>query len=828
VFEKKKNLWKNCFVFLLFLNSILFSKQYTGVLKRDTVFSGRVVIKGDLVVDKGVELKILPGTICYFINEGKDSFTIKKRVKDTEVDFGFGKRTSLIVKGKLIAEGESENTIEFRKIPEKGGRYYWGGIIFVENSEGTLRHVEIEDALVGIAGLDSSKINFELSKIEHCGIGMMLLDNSTVNLNGVNVTNSSTSGMELYGYSKAEVESSIFEENLGKAILLNDFSYVLLRNSRIIRNKVGIAVYDVAKVNMKDNVFKENEITSIGITEEIPEGDYTWSGVLNLDHDIVIPEGKTLIIEPGTVIYVSTRSVRDSRVLKLSGGERVDVSFRGLVDIVIKGDIWAVGEEKKPIVFTTKSKEKGYWGGIIFVGRNSKSKLKNVVIKGAKVAIYTWDASAPLIENTKIVENYMGVVACENSVPILKFCKIFKNVYGIASYDYASPSLRMSFLGSSSKVGFGTRGSSSPYLFKNEIENNEVGVGVFEHSSPKIEKNNIKKNKYGIIALDKSKPSIYENIFVKNESGINLNDYTDAVLLKNKFILNELALKYEVTSNIKMVDNFFEKNFKDKEIHGGGAFTVSGILKENELWKGEVELKGDVLVPSGVTLYIENAKLYFPDITDFDLDIARIISGKKEIITNPGLSEIIVEGKIVIKNSSFLSKKKYIKENLISGGIFIFGEGELSEVEIYNSKVGIGVLGKGVSNLNSITIFGADTGLLIGENSKVNAEGVKIIDCKKGIFLSDNATLKFKRGILSKNGEGILCLDSSYLDLRNTIISKNKKGILVKDEAIAIIDKNVFAKNYMAVEIFSIRMPEFKENKFEENVKTSNFPHLFR
>ncbi|RLD15666.1 MAG: hypothetical protein DRI22_02195, partial [Caldiserica bacterium] len=651
MFEKKKDLWKNCFILLFLLNSLLFSKQYRGVLRRDTVFSGRVVIKGDLIVKEGVVLRILPGTICYFINEEKKDFTIKKRVKDTEVDFGFGRRATLIVKGELIAEGEGNNTVEFRKIPEEEGRYYWGGIVFVKNSKGVLRHVEIKDALIGVAGLDSSKVNLELSKIKHCGIGMMLLDDTRVNLSGVNITNSSTSGIELYGNSKVMVEGSIFEENLGKAVVLNDFSYVFLRNSRIIGNKVGVAVYDVAKIDMKDNIFKDNEITSIGITKEVPEGDYTWSGVLNLDHDVVIPEGKTLIIEPGTVIYFSTRSVRDSKVLKLSGGERVEVGFRGLVDIVIKGDIWAVGEEKKPIVFTAKSKEKGYWGGIIFVGRSLKSKLKNVVIRKARVAIYTWDASSPLIENTKVVENYMGVVACENSVPILKFCKILKNVYGIASYDYASPSLRMSYLGSSSKVGFGTRGSSSPYLFKNEIKNNEVGIGVFEHSSPKIEKNSIKGNKYGIIALDQTKPSIYENVFVRNESGINLNDYVDAILLKNRFILNELALKYEVTSNVKMVDNFFKDNVKDEEIHGGKVVTTSGILKENELWRGEVELKGDVLVPSGITLYIEDAEVYFPDISDYDLDIARVISGKKEIITNPGLCEIIVEGKVIIKNS---------------------------------------------------------------------------------------------------------------------------------------------------------------------------------
>jgi len=826
---KRKILWKNGFIVLLFINfyNSLFSKEYSGYISKNTVWQDKVIVKGDVIVKKDVTLTVLPGTIVYFLNDESSSFNLNKKVKDIEINFGFGKRATLIIEGKIRAEGDNRSNIEFRKFPAKTEKYYWGGIIV--KKDGIFRHVIISDALTGIVGMEDANVNLELSKISHCGIGVMILDRAKTYISGSVVSNNSTSGIELYGESILKVNSTVLKNNLGKAIFLNDFSTVDLEDSRIIGNKVGVSVYDLGKIKMQNNIFKDNEVTSIGLSTEKPQGNYTWKGIVKLNHDIVIPQGKTLIVEPGTVVYFSSRSVKDISVSKLSGGETVDISFRGLVDVVIKGNMWAAGNEKNPIVFAGEGS--GYWGGLIFMGKNVKSKLKNVIIKGARVAIYTWGNSTPLIENTKIVDNYMGIVACENSSPILKFCKIEDNVYGVASYDYAAPSLRQSFLGSSEKIGVGTRGSSSPYLFRNEIKENEIGVGVFEHSSPKIEKNSIEKNKYGIIALDESSPSIFENMIRGSEKiGIKLSDYVKAFLVKNKFVSNKLALKYEITSNISMAENFFKNNKKDSLVHGGGrGATLSGILKQNELWQGEINLKGDVIVPSGVTLYItEGTLLYFPEVTDYDIDIARIISGEKKIVSHPGICDLIIEGKVIINDARVGMKKEYVKGKVSWGGIIVFGEADINKFRIENAKVGISVFGKGVANLKDIKIIDSDKGLFLAENSKLNSENLVIIKNVIGVDLKDKSVVNLKKGIISQNRRGIISSDNSFLNVSNTLFTKNGKAVLVKDESIAIIERNVFARNSMALEILTIKMPELKENKFEENVKDSNFPNLFK
>lgn len=98
-------------------------------------------------------------------------------------------------------------------------------------------------------------------------------------------------------------------------------------------------------------------ITDTEGTEMIVSGVWKTGQVINLNKHLVIPEGKSLTIEPGVTVIVSA--------------EGVGVNHTP-IEITVDGNLYCMGTEQSPVIFTVEESKripgnifKGLWGGIV-------------------------------------------------------------------------------------------------------------------------------------------------------------------------------------------------------------------------------------------------------------------------------------------------------------------------------------------------------------------------------------------------------------------------------------------------------------------------------
>lgn len=113
----------------------------SGIIGKDTVLGGEIIIDKDILVLPGVALKIVPGTRLLFVPTKKSQ--IEPRFLFTYPE--------LLVQGKLLAEGTPDLPITFTSAAETPKMKDWAGIILDNlKEESVLKNCRIEYAQVGI------------------------------------------------------------------------------------------------------------------------------------------------------------------------------------------------------------------------------------------------------------------------------------------------------------------------------------------------------------------------------------------------------------------------------------------------------------------------------------------------------------------------------------------------------------------------------------------------------------------------------------------------------------------------------------------------------
>jgi hypothetical protein len=107
-----------------------------GVIAADTVWSGTVLLKGQIVVKKGATLTILPGTVVRFLWSDEDGDAI-----------GDGE---LNVEGRLLAEGTRERPIVFTSARETPAMKDWTFVMISTSKDSVLAHCVLEYAFTGV------------------------------------------------------------------------------------------------------------------------------------------------------------------------------------------------------------------------------------------------------------------------------------------------------------------------------------------------------------------------------------------------------------------------------------------------------------------------------------------------------------------------------------------------------------------------------------------------------------------------------------------------------------------------------------------------------
>lgn len=195
--------------------------------------------------------------------------------------------------------------------------------------------------------------------------------------------------------------------------------------------------------------------------------DYHWFGTVNVVDNVVIPAGRTLTIEPGTMVKVAT-------------GKKIQVY----------GTPIAEGTSSNPITFT-RSGSSGDWDGIRF---EDSSVDADCIIRYANIHYANTQAVYCNYANPKIWNN-----------------TITNGVYGIQAYN-SSPSIKSNSISQFQYAGIKVEGSlAQPSIIDNNVSNGgstSNGIRAWYLCQPSLYDNSLNNNKYGIYAYWYAAPEL--------------------------------------------------------------------------------------------------------------------------------------------------------------------------------------------------------------------------------------------------------------------------------------------------------------------------------
>lgn len=147
--------------------------------------------------------------------------------------------------------------------------------------------------------------------------------------------------------------------------------------------------------------------------------DTTWSGDVALDQDILVPEGVTLTIQPGSRIRVSA-----------SESTKTDPEYlSSLTEIIVRGKLLANGNESAPILFEPAGDKKWSWAGIIIDGGSADIRFSD--IRNAETGVYVLAGSLSLTKSLLSGNRYGITVQGPEAKARLRNTRIRENEYGI-------------------------------------------------------------------------------------------------------------------------------------------------------------------------------------------------------------------------------------------------------------------------------------------------------------------------------------------------------------------------------------------------------------
>jgi hypothetical protein len=165
----------------------------------------------------------------------------------------------------------------------------------------------------------------------------------------------------------------------------------------------------------------EDGLTSVG---GVLDRNQTWSGLVHVFDSVVVPEGVTLTVLPGTFIeFEHYRGYRRGKIgLTISGGT-----------------IKALGTPQERIWFTSDADEpiNGDWAGILCTDTES-SEFEYVVVEFAMIGIEQFGSAVNVTHSTIRWTNTEGLYA-ERSQPRFEYNLLYGNAYheiALEQYNY--------------------------------------------------------------------------------------------------------------------------------------------------------------------------------------------------------------------------------------------------------------------------------------------------------------------------------------------------------------------------------------------------------
>lgn len=257
-------------------------------LPEDTTWQGDIFVTGDIYVPPGVTLTVAPGTIVKF-----------KRIEETDernlfaLDSPYYPVAEIIVRGRLIAKGTSEDRIVFTSAEVDARPGDWGALNLLGSDDHSIEYAKILFAYNGVHAHGST------GSITHCEFAS----------NGVGISFKSeeeTPDVPWFGKrSKFVITDNLFHRNKGGVGFRNSDGEIMhneIRDNKffgvwpkenvkaqisyneITGNKKGVLLYQTQGVVLSNNNIydsKDYEIAAAAAQDYDVDARHNWFGTIN-------------------------------------------------------------------------------------------------------------------------------------------------------------------------------------------------------------------------------------------------------------------------------------------------------------------------------------------------------------------------------------------------------------------------------------------------------------------------------------------------------------------------------------------------------------------
>ncbi len=274
-------------VFFLLYSSPAYAVQEINSkteITSDTVWQGDILLKGDVRINRGATLIILPGTNIRF-----------KKIKDFGPDkLSLDKanhfpRAELIVRGRLIAQGLRDKMITFTSAEKRPSVSDWGAINFIGSRDNILEFCSISYGHTSI----------------HCHSAQVLVSRCRLHDNGVAIGMKNIRGMDIKcavpvvynriwqngggiligGSANSVISHNQITENKFFGIFTKKSGPCCIRFNNIFKNAKGIILYSVPRLILRENNIFDNLDYNISLLEgqeQDVDARYNWWGSTDL------------------------------------------------------------------------------------------------------------------------------------------------------------------------------------------------------------------------------------------------------------------------------------------------------------------------------------------------------------------------------------------------------------------------------------------------------------------------------------------------------------------------------------------------------------------
>jgi len=563
------------------------------VLFKNTVWKGKVVVEGDVLVAKGAKLTILPGTVV----------TIKKR-DDTMIGPVFiDPRNEITVRGTLVAKGTKKNRIVFKyEETGLGKRRKWAGIIFdSDENKSILSYTEVDGADIGITIIGSSPL-IENSVFKENNVAIVTQEGADPIIRKNLITDGKEGILNWGKNTNPEIkENQII--NMEERALVSAFG----ANPKLSKNKVkdiakkhpsstlappqDLKAYDVYKGDYSK--FMNVKSTDSGASQKsivkdiVYTSDMVWKGDITVDGVVRVTPGATLTIKPGTRVAFKPLDKNKDGI-----GER---------EIVVLGKLSAKGTKEQPIIFTSASANPapGDWGAInVYVSDEdniisnalveygtravhthfSNLTIKNIVTRFNNRGIFFQESKVKVLEN-KIVQNRGGILFRYSTVTF-EDNEVVGNRIGL-SFLRSTANIKNNLIAGNSMIGLDSRESKGE-IISNRVIGNRRG-GALRESNHKISNNKFSGNFFDGFIADVSETLLQDNT-ISNNGGYGVSVKNSKVTLKKNNIYDNLkfAVNIEGREEVQAPDNWWGTT-DEKEISSliYDGYDEDGLFKVN-------------------------------------------------------------------------------------------------------------------------------------------------------------------------------------------------------------------------------------------------------